>query len=300
MSDITVNMSKLVSYSLITIGLVLCLSCTDNPAVRLRYELEKNYFAVERELRDAQIRPDLTPTTVLRSIADRYGQLVETAFGFLGQIDSQLYPTEYREIQYLTFQSTSRLSQLYFSVKRYDTCVAILGRLIDRVDLQGSQRAQTMLNLGRAMQSNRQWDSALAVYDGVVNEVYPPVDDSNRLVLPVFNLPAHIVRITRMAGDSAATSKRFEMAVSHYQRLLSDYPNVSRLAVSAHAQLAWLFYEAQLWEQSIEQLAHLVDSSGSLPFGVQFRVAGIYGEKIHDYDRALDMYQTMIDSLDKR
>lgn len=293
---------------------VLLTSCGDNRAGRLRYEAERALHLAEKHLKDTRIKPELVDAQTLKAITGRFGQVVEFCYQALDSIDGEASPVECRELQHLLFQSSTRLSQLFYSRRRFDTCIAILNRLSQQVQLDALQRLTAHLNLGQALQASGSWDSALVVYNGVLETFYPPVDDSGEVILSLFNLPAHIFRVVDMVGDSAAVAGKFAEAERYYLDLVAGFPD-TRLAAAARASLARLYDDTGQWEKELAQLAAVLDratrgspvssvnrtlSTGptlSPGLAIQIRIADIYGAKIRDLDRALKLYDEILGDL---
>ena len=283
---------------------VLLLSCSDNRAVRLRYEAEKVLHLAEKHLADAQIKPEPVDSQTLKEITDRFGEVVEFCYQALDSIDGQASPIEYRELQHLVFQSSSRLSQMFYSHQRFDTCIAILNRLLDWIQLEAPQFLTIHVKLGQALQASGSWDSALIVYNGALDKFYPPVDDSGEVILSLFHLPAHIFRVVDMIGDSAAAKGKFTEAERYYLDLVDGFPG-TKLAIAARTGLARLYDDTEQWEKELAQLAAVPDSTSSANqaspanLTIKIRMADIYGAKIKDLNRALKLYDGILGRLAK-
>lgn len=289
---------RIASICGVVLSVVVLVSCADNKAVRLRYEAEKKFHQAQKLLTDARIKPELTDPLTMKGIATTFGEVLEFCYQTLDSIDATSSPVEHREVQHLIFQSSSRLSQLFFSYKRYDTCAAILNRLLDRVQLDEPLLLTSYINLGQALQSNGAWDSALAVYDNALQRYYPPIDDSGKVMLPLFNIPRHIFGVVNMIGDSAEAADQFTQAEQYYRRLSDSFPD-TRLATASHANLARLYNDTRRWEDEIAELSALVDTASPRNLAVELRIADTYGTKIKNLDHALKLYNEILDSLKK-
>jgi len=265
-------------------------ACTDNPAVRLRYDLEKEYYAVEKNSRDAAIRPQLNAPGTAAAIRKAYGELVERCYHALDSIDPAQYPTEFREIEELTFKSSTRLSQHFFALRHFDTCQAIITRLLERVRIPGVEGITARYNLGRAMQAGGQWDSAMAVYDSTLELFYPPLDRDGSIVLTLFNLPLHLYRITIQAGNESESSRRLDVAENYYQRLISDYADAP-LGAASHAGLGRLYELAGRYRPAIEQFGLVRDSLGNINAQIRLHIADLYATGLDMPDTALAHYR---------
>ncbi len=293
------------SIVIVTLSLILVLSSCgrENKAVRLRYQAEKALHDAEKFLETTQIKPELVDRHTLKEIADRFGQVADFCYAALDSIDEHSHPYEYREVQHLVFQASSRLSQLYYSQKRYDTCQVILKRLLENTHLDKLNLLTTEINYGQALQASGAWDSALAVYTKALEEFYPPVDDSGQVIFSLFNLPSHIFQVVNMVGDSTERARKFQDAEQYYLRLINDFPG-SRVSAAARASLARLYDDTEQWEKEIVQLKAVLDSTETVPpegvgssklpipahLIIKMRIADIYGAKLKKLDTALQIY----------
>ena len=276
---------------------IFLLSCSDNPAVRLRYEAEKMYFDAEKKLKEAQAFSRQLSASQVDQLYPVYSECIEFCYNALDSIDATIYPVEHNELQYLTFQSSMRLSQLFFSVRQLDSSITISNRLLKEVPLKKPQLLPTCLNLGQTLQASGQWDSALTVYNFVIEEFYPPIDNLGELILPAFTLPKHVYRIVSTIGDSVASVNEFNRAVAYYRKLADDHPG-TKLFAAAHLTLADLYDETRQWNLELEALAAVADSSLPGFENVLLRIADVYGGRLNKFDTALAIYDNLLDGLE--
>lgn len=285
------------TLSLIAPALALLLvSCSDNQAVRLRYEAERLYYQADRQMKMAVDAPAHSRMLNMKSAADAYGVSLEYALASLDSIPVGSHPVEEREVRYLAFQAANRLSSLYFQARSFDTCVSILSRLLEKASFEGTAQATTNLGLGRALQASGQWDSALTVYHSVLESYYPPVDDSGKVVEVLFRLPLHIFQIAQSVGDSAAAREHYEIAREYYNSLIttgSDDPS----SILSHTALAKLYHETGQYGLVISQLRQLTDSASNNYIDIQINIADIFTRLPRGRDSAMAIYQTLLDNL---
>ncbi|MDH3939315.1 MAG: hypothetical protein OEV68_18510, partial [candidate division Zixibacteria bacterium] len=210
------------TLSLLTMATALTVvSCSDNQAVRLRYEAERLYYQADRQMKIAADAPEHSRMLTMKSAADAYGLSLQFALASLDSISATVHPVEEREVRYLAFQAANRLASLYFQARSFDTCVSILSRLLEKASYDGAAQVTTNLSLGRALQASGRWDSALAVYHTALDSYFPPVDDSGKVVDVLFRLPLHIFQIAQAIGDSAAAREQYEIAREYYKSLIT-------------------------------------------------------------------------------
>ncbi|MCP4684010.1 MAG: tetratricopeptide repeat protein [bacterium] len=290
-------MRSVTAILVLAILTMAAVSCSDNPAVRARYEAEKLYFDAEKLAGSAQVRPDLNPTGLVGEIRNSYGRVVEHCYAALETVNRQEYPLECSELEILAFKASGRLTQLFYLQERFDTCVSICDRLLEKTTLQGVPRASAYLSLGRSLQAAGRWDSAQAVYEYSTETFYPPLEPNGEIMTGLFNLPAQIFQIYARVGDTIAAAIQLDRAEYYYRDLIKEYPN-TRLAPASHASLAVLYEQTGRWQRSIEELAAVTDSTGRVAAPARERIADLYADQLKDYDRALAGYDSLVASLE--
>lgn len=280
--------------------LFICLAgCSDNPAVRVRYEAEKKLHQMERQLSEIQsINRDRSGAQLL-DISKEYSSLANYCYAELGALSVEKYPVEYDEIQYIAYQAANRKAQLYYALRYYDSSLVTYHEILRRLELPKTQVMTTYVNLGQAYQSAGKWDSAYTIYTQTAREFYPPVDDNGELFEPVFTLPLHIFQISSTIEDSRRVNQDFSAAEMYYQSLTADSIN-GTISAAAHHLLAKLYEITGQWEKEIAQLDELKDPVHPNYQFNQFRIATLYGDKLKRYDTALTMYDRLADQLEEK
>lgn len=282
-------------HLLIPVFVGLGLACGDNPALRQRFEAERLHWEGQRLLRQAQAKPESARLADRAAAADHFEQAVQISVGALAQLEAGKYPDEIPQLQYIAFQSALRLSQLHFGARRYDSSAAILKYLLDRVDLNRQQAMTTRYNLGQSLQSGGQWDSALAIYDALLADFYPPVDDSGRVVPELMDLPFNIWRISRAVDDGAAP-KRLASAEQYYKDLVGDR-RTPRLERAARHNLAKLYDATDQFDRVLTQLNALLDPSLETYYTLRLSIADILAIRMERPDTAILLYTDLLNDL---
>jgi tetratricopeptide (TPR) repeat protein len=276
--------------------LTLLVSCSDNPAIRLRYEAERMYHHAEKLRQEQEIRPDLISTDQHRQLADLFGQTSQFCYNALESIDQDMHPVEYRELQYLAYQAASRLSQIFYRARRFDTCVAITNRVIGQLELRGMQAMTSYINLGKALQGAGEWDSAMTVYRFSIEKFYPPVDDSSQVIYRLFNIPFHSYYISKLINDTLGMVQHWRDAESYYAELADKYPE-TKLSYAALGMLARLYDENRQFDREIRILRKLESPTDTVGTRMsQMRIADLYSGPLNRFDSARAIYNRMLNA----
>ena len=275
--------------------LAFAIACSDNPAIRLRYEAERMYHHAEK-LRQAQdIRPDLVTADQHRHVADLFGETANFCYAALDSIDRDMHPAEFRELQFLAYQASSRLSQIFYRARRYDTCIAITNRVISQLELRGMQAMTAYVNLGKALQAAGDWDSSLAVYQYATEKFYPPVDDSSNVLFRLFNIPFNTYYISRLVNDTLGARQQWRDAEAYYAGLIDEYPE-TKLSYAALGMLARLYNETGQYNDEVRVLRKLSSPSDTVGTRMaQMRMADLYSGTLNQFDSARAIYDRLLE-----
>ncbi|MEW5795780.1 MAG: tetratricopeptide repeat protein [Candidatus Zixiibacteriota bacterium] len=274
-------------------------ACSENPALQKRYQAEKMYFQAERESRQARVRPELTSTAASHQLRSQYRAALEFCYQALGTIPPEVYPVQHEEISDLAWRAATRISQISYAQKEYDSSIAVLRGLMRRISLSGVADVSAHLNLGRALQANGQWDSALAVFSHSVERFYPPADKNGEVLVGLFNLPNQIYDGLLKAGDTAAAMAQASRAENYYRRLITEFPG-GNLAGVSHLNLASLYERLGRYQEAVIELSQLTDTTGSIATPAYLRIALLHADQLGRPDLALEEYERILSRLKGR
>lgn len=291
-------MSKSIIALTVLVALALVAGCTDNRAVRLRYEAEKKLYQAEKTLSTAQVDPRSVEPGMLDMAREQLTEAAAFAVAAMDSIDRTASPVEYRELQMLAIQATAELNHLLYAQRRYDESIDILTRLLQDSELAPEDLMVARVNLGRSLQASGQWDRALSVYNTAVESYFPPLNAKGELIAPLFNLPAHIFEVAVRIGDSVSAQYEMQRAIAYYSDLATQQTS-EQLVASSRAMLARLYDATGQWENEIAQLEALSDSTSQAYVSIRARIAEIYGLRLREFGKALGMYETLMARVGK-
>lgn len=271
-------------------------ACSGNRPVRLRYQAEKMLFDVERQLQNARYQPDQMDDQQRLEMAQAFGRVAEFSLEALQQVNVTEYPVVRADLERIAYRSSNRLSQYYYYLQQYDTCITVLKRLLGSTSQAPAELVTTYINLGQALQASGAWDSALATYEAALESLYPPLDTSGQILLDLFNLPAHIFQVTTLTGNSTEARLRFREAEEYYRTLLREHPD-TWLASACRTNLARIYEEVHRWEDVVAQLSAVKDSTGHQDVRIRLKIADVYAMGLGRYDQALQLYEEILSDL---
>jgi len=293
-------MNKNQNFILLVVLVVLLINgCSDNPALRLRYEAEQKYHKAEKVFEKASIRPELLTDTELDEIQQLYAEVIDFTLTSLKSVDPKKYTTEYNELKHLAFQSTNRLASLLYSLRKYRQSKEYLSRLLDEVELSNLLLLATKINLGKSYQASGIWDSALVIYNGILTQFYPPVDEQGEVLVSLFNLPNHIYKVENLSGNKERAEVEYYRAIDYYSDLVNSYAD-TKVETASRANLARLYEHTGDFEKEIDQLTQMLDSTSGTYTSIRIKIAELYGTKLKQFNHSLDLLDEILVSFESK
>jgi tetratricopeptide (TPR) repeat protein len=272
------------------------LSCAKNNGISYRYQAEKRFHQAEKLFNDTRLKNQYSDPDIRREVLTQFAAVVDFCYAGLDSLDAKAFPVESREIQFLTFQSSTRLSQIYYADREYDSCITILNRLIHTIPLQSTHRINSYLNLGQALHAGGQWDSAVVIYNTLLANVYPPVDNRGQIFFKLLNLPFHMYQVVLTAEGPEVAKEYGDRAIIYYQDLIEKQRG-SPLEAACHANLALVYNSRGEWQKEVDQLSQIRDTSVENQIALNLKIADLYAGKMNRLQTAMTRYEDILAQL---
>jgi tetratricopeptide (TPR) repeat protein len=279
------------------IGLLCLIGCSDRPTVRARYEAERALFAAEKRFESLRIRPELNSPEEIQETQRIYRELVGQTTAAraeliaAGQDQSDF---DFRQLSDISYRAATRLSQFYFSDRKYDSAALLLRPFVQEIPIADADRIVAAYNVGRAFQSAARWDDAAlsfrAMYE-LIEKSYVPIDSAIRRGAPLFESAYRVLVTFAEVSKQFNTPNPFTLqeSIEFYQRMIRTNPT-SRLALIGRAHIAQLYEVNEEWQFAIMALGEVVDTSGAPSLAAQLRIADIEATSLGKLDDALARY----------
>ena len=255
-------MRKLAEFTVfMAAGLFVFVSCSDQKLVSARYEAEKLLFKAERAMQQMSASGQIAQSDSHKTLLNQFSQALKFSSDALVTFRDRSDSPEYRELGTVAFGAANRLAKLFADNNDYHESAAILDSLVTTIPLSPTQRVNSLLNLGQALLSGGEVDSALEIYDGLINENPVPLDERGELIYPLFDLPLHVYNIAAKAGRKSRETD-YGLAEKYYTSLL-DRADMGKLYDACHTSLAMLYSDTENWKQAVDHLRLIKDSAGT-------------------------------------
>jgi tetratricopeptide (TPR) repeat protein len=281
-------------FAIITLITVSVLTyCSADRSKEIVFKAERLFRTAERLYETIAHKPELSDRDSRNRLKDAYFAVTDFCWKNIDSLPPETYPNERRDLESVAFLATNRLSQIYFSDKKFDSVIFVVKQLQNFANLEGFPLLSVNLNLARALQSGGDWVGAMKIYRILMDTFYPPVDNNNEVISRVLNLPLDIVGMYKLLGDEESANREFQAAGEYYCRLIDEWPN-SSLETAARGNLARLYYGAEDWERAIDNLKLIKDSTGQVELEAATMIAAITASGKKDYKTAVSLYDGLL------
>ena len=278
--------------SIIVIAIIL-FGCSSDNAVQIRFNAEKLYHHADKLYEKASIKPDLQDERTWSEIKKAYLDVTDYCWKYIDSISTEKNPTQKKELESVAYLSTLRLTSIYFAEEKLDSSVFVLNQLLNQTHLEGNQLLTARLQLAKAKHWEGHRDEALAIYKEIIDTFYPPVDNNNKILTDVLNLPLEIISIHRILNNEEAVKQETQSAEKYYLRIIRDWTGTA-LETAARGDLARVYSDDNQPQKAIDQLYQIKDSTGQVPLEAQVLAANITASGLRKYETAAGMFDKLI------
>ncbi|MEW5922414.1 MAG: tetratricopeptide repeat protein [Candidatus Zixiibacteriota bacterium] len=282
------------TFTVLMISIILLLAgCSGEKSKTIIYNAEKLYHQAEKLRQKAGIKPGLDNTDIYQQLKTAYFAATDYCWANIDSLAVETFPDERKNLQSIGFMATNRLTQIYSAEKKYDSVIFVISQLLHFTNLEGIELLTARFNLARAYQSKGDLTDAVNIYHSLLDTFYPPVTDKNEIIAMVLNLPLQIIRTYQTIDNDSLANIESNTAEKYYQRLKTDWPG-SAIENAALSNLARLYYDQARWDDAINQLNKLTDSSGRVDVEAAMMTAGILINGKKQYDRAIGIFDDLL------
>jgi tetratricopeptide (TPR) repeat protein len=274
------------------IVLLILLGCSADRSKQITYNAERIYHQAEKLFETASIKPNLGDTATWSGIKNGYLNSIRYCWIHLDSLPADKFPQERQGLESVAYLATTRLASIYFAEQKIDSAIALLQQLLSLTNLTGRALLSTQSNLAQAYLASGDWDGGMEIYRSMIDTFYPPVDNNNEIINEVLGLPIELINIYRRL-QFPEEKEAVESAREYYQRLIREWPD-SELERAARLTLARFYANEQEWDESIETLSNVKDSTGQLGIPESMKIAEIYADGKNDYKAAIEIYKDLI------
>ncbi len=245
-------------------------ACEDTRPIQLRYDAEKALYQANQEDEKLRIKPEVVAEEQITNLRLRYQAVMQQALNSADSIDAKTNSDEWKQLQLIAYEAAQRAENIAFAKKDFIAAREIMETIISRATLPPQNLLTARLQLGRALQRSKHWDSAKVIYDGLVSAFYPPLDSRGEVIRAVLDLPYNGYLVERDIVESSERDSLAAATEEYYQKLLRDYPS-GNLSVAIHALLSVFFQREERFEDALQELKLVIDSTGQQALQARIR-----------------------------
>ena len=279
--------------------LICCLliSCSVNQNKQIQFNAERYLHRAEKIYNTAAIKPDLTDILTWSSVKSAYLKTINYCYTHLDSISVKDYREEREGLESIAFMATSRLSSIYYAEAKFDSSIIILEQLLSLTNPTDRALLSAESNLARAYHAKGDWQSGIDIYKSLIDTFYPPVDKDNKIIHEVLNLPIELFNINLKLKNITDPEKGSQSAREYYRRLIAEWPD-TELQKAARRALARLYTDLSRWNDAIETLSLVRDSTGQVGVPETMKIGELYTTGKKDYTAAIGIYNQLLNRVD--
>ncbi len=282
---------------LIFLFIIFFAGCGSEPGKQIIFKAEKSLHHAERLFNTASIKPDLNDIETWRNVKDAYLNTITYCYTHLDSLTVDSFQTERKDLESVAFMATSRLASIYYADRKFDSSVIILNQLLSLTKLSDRALLSSQSNLARAYHADGDWTSGIDIYKSMLSTFYPPIDGENNIIKEVLNLPIELLRINIRLQNIVNTFEATESTRNYYQRLIAEWPHTD-LEKEARRLLAGLLADFARWDDAIETISAIKDSTGQTRMPEAMRIADFLSRGKNNHKEAITMYEGLLERAD--
>jgi tetratricopeptide (TPR) repeat protein len=286
-------MTRESGFFLLLITVLITIGCSSDSAIQIRFNAEKLYHRADKLFEKASIKPDLQDEQTWSEVKRAYLEVADYCRMYIDSISIEKNLAQKKELETIAYLASVRLGGIYFNEEKLDSTVLILSQLLNMTNLEGGQLLSARLQLAKAKHWQGRRDEALNIYHEIIDAFYPPVDNTNKILTDVLNLPMEIINIHRILEDGLSMAQETRSAENYYLRIINDWPNTA-LETAARGNLARVYTDDGQHEKAIDQLYMIKDSTGQVPLEAKILAANITASGLRKYETAANMFDELI------
>lgn len=273
----------------------LYLGCTQDSAEKILYDMEKLVYTTGRMIERINIQPQLSSAADSLALKAAYEKILTYYYTWR---DHPLVVGDEavgREMNQIAVGVQVQLARYYRSLRKVDSAITAFGRIGTEIPAGREDIANASLSIALIYRSTGQFDSTLARYDRLQREYYPPLDSLDRVNPDIIAIPIDRISIQRGLNRRDQMEASSRQALEYYSRLLEEYPDNAELTRRAVTNTARVYAMNEQWDETINWLSRLTDSTGQTDIRAASVIANIYSGPKSDLDQAVVAYRQILD-----
>jgi len=181
------------------------------------------------------------------------------------------------------------IGSLHALQREYDAAREMYGLVLQNYHRFSDLALGARYAMAKTYEAQRDWEPAAKVYRDIAD--YHPWSVAG------IEAPLYIARVYGERQDSAASTKAYERAASHYTKLIPNAPN-PELEAQARGFLALVYQRLGDWDRAIETLQKMLVSAAQVnrPM-VLLTLGSIYGAKLNDTENATAAFTALAEEF---
>lgn len=270
-------------------------ACTQDSPTRIRYEMERLAFQTNKMAEQLGIQPELMTSDDSLKLKTAHEDIIAYYYQHKTDDDIAADSLTLRQMSRLALRSQFYIAKHYQAQKNYDSLITSLRQIGDEIPALPDDFVAAQMKIAITYKNLREFDSTLAIYQRILDNNFPPLDYQQQVNTNIMNIPLDRVKIAKSLKDDQRYDQYSFSALEYYGRLKSEFSENQELNRSAKIHLARLFSFSERWQDAIDQLYEIKDSTNQVDISAAVLIGNIFNGPINNLDSALEKYQYIID-----
>ncbi|MFH1699163.1 MAG: hypothetical protein ABIE07_01135 [Candidatus Zixiibacteriota bacterium] len=288
-------MIRIILIFTIIAGLSIMAACTQDSPDRIRYEMEKMAFQTDKIAEQLSIQPELITSDDSLRLKSAHENIIAFYHHHKTNVSIAADTLTLQQMARIAVASQLHLARYYQARREADSLIAAFRHIGNDIPAMPDDIVAAQIQIARTYKDLKQYDSTLAIYDRVLENQFPPLDYRQRVNTNIMNIPLDKIKILKSLKDDQRYASFTNSALEYYGRLKTEFSSNQDLNRSAKVHTARLYALTEKWQDAINQLYDIKDTSGQIDIPSAILIGNIYNGPINNLDSALEMYQYIID-----
>lgn len=279
------------------LSIIFIAGCETETSKQIVFNAEKSLHQAEQTFNTASIKPDLSNTETWSKTKESYLSTIGYCWTHLDSLTMENFPAERKDLESVAFMATSRLASIYYAESKFDSSITILSQLLTLTKLSDRALLSSKSNLARAYHAKNDWESGIDVYKSMIDTFYPPIDAENNIIWEVLNLPVELLKMSIQLQNLPNNFENSKTTRDYYQKIIIDWPGTD-LEKEARRKLAGILADYQKWDEAIETIETIKDSTGLAHVPDAMRIAEFLSAGKKNHSAAIAIYEDLLQRVE--
>jgi tetratricopeptide (TPR) repeat protein len=288
-------MKKILIFLLPLLIAALLFGCSRDSAEKIRYDMEKLVYMAGKIQEKLNIQPQLATAEDSLALKSAYEMVIDYFHAHRSHHLVAGNEEVLSDMSRMAVGAQLNLAGYYTARRQADSVIAAYRKIGNEIPAGDYDIAAANLALALTYRAINVLDSTIAIYDRLLEDFYPPLDSLERVNIDIVSIPIDKVKIGQAVNDPDRVERFTREAIDYYGRLQREYPDNKDLIRRTMVNSSRIFTMTEKWDEAIEQLYQIKDSTDQVDIAALVLVANIYNGPKSDVTHAMELHRRILD-----